>query len=330
VKKACLNFYRIIKADLIACFLFIFAIGFSSCSKKTELVFTEISSGSTRDMNSIFFLDDSMGFACGGLRYEQGEVLKTTDGGLTWKDESSPEMIKALYRITFPVKDTGFTCGYDGKIFRTVDGGNNWTLYQTPLYRPLHDIFMWNTYRGFVCGGDGFRSGCHFNTSDDGNTWNGDTSDLEFRSVIFLNDTVGLMAGYGAILRSTDAGKNWIYTNAKQDFFVSMSFVNNETGFAAGYTGSILKTNDAGQTWETLRNANSLFEPSWFFNQVIFRDANVGYIAGDGGCFLKTEDGGNHWLQVKNAPEIDFKGMALTKNGGFLCGSEGKIFHFLD
>jgi photosystem II stability/assembly factor-like uncharacterized protein len=141
---------------------------------------------------------------------------------------------------------------------------------------------------------------------------------------------VGVIAGYGTIERTTDGGETWKYTNAQQDFFVSMSFVNDETGYAVGYTGSILKTRDGGESWDRLRNANSLFESPEYFNRVIFRDENVGYIVGEHGCFMKTEDGGNQWMKVDNAPDVDWNGIALVKNGGFLCGTGGKIYRFLE
>jgi photosystem II stability/assembly factor-like uncharacterized protein len=69
-----------------------------------------------------------------------------------------------------------------------------------------------------------------------------------------------------------------------------MSFANDETGYAIGYTGSIWKTNDGGENWDRLRNLTSLYA-SMVFN-CTFSDVNVGYIAGEHGCILKTEDGG--------------------------------------
>jgi hypothetical protein len=140
---------------------------FSSCQKeKINFIFTELSSGTTDDLNNLFFLDDSTGYVCGGLRYDKGEILKTTNGGSSWINQSTTDMSKALYRIIFPTRDTGFACGYDGKIFRTFDEGNHWEYFQSNLYRPLRDLFMLNAQKGFCCGGDGFRSGCtrYFNT----------------------------------------------------------------------------------------------------------------------------------------------------------------------
>ena len=84
------------------------------------------------------------------------------------------------------------------------------------------------------------------------------------------------------------------------------------------------------QSWNRLRNSNSLFQSQWFLNRVICRDADVAYIIGEHGCFLKTEDGGDHWNRVENAPDVDLRGIALVKNGGFVCGVGGKIYRFIE
>ena len=131
-----------------------------------------MTSGITRDLNSIFFVNDSIGYVCGGARYEKGDILKTTDGGFTWVDQSSEEMIKALYNITFLNADTGFSCGYDGKIFRTLDGGNHWQYIQASYWRPIRDLFILNSETVFACGGDGFKFGYRLQSADGGTSWN--------------------------------------------------------------------------------------------------------------------------------------------------------------
>jgi len=307
--------------------LFIF---FSSCQKeKTTLSFTELTSGTSDDLNDILFLNDSIGYACGGLRYDKGDILKTVDGGFTWIDQSDSNMSKALYKLNFLSHDTGFCCGYDGKIFRTYDGGANWKYFQTNYYLPIRSMFMLNFSQGFACGGTGFKHGYQLQSGSD-DKWLVDTSDVEYRDVFFFDNLNGVMCGYGLILHTTDGGENWTYTNAKQDFFVAMSFPTNETGYAVGYTGSIWKTTDAGETWERLRNSNILFQPQWYFNAVEFRDENVGYIAGEHGCLLKTNDGGEHWNRIDNSPDVEWLGISLVSDGGFLCGTGGTIYRFLD
>ncbi len=70
-------------------------------------------------------------------------------------------------------------------------------------------------------------------------------------------------------------------------------FLDDLNGWVVGDSGTILKTTNGGQTWDTpvtpagTENIN--------LRDVIFIDQNVGYIAGEYKC-LKSTDGGGHWF----------------------------------
>lgn len=303
---------------------------FGSCKKDVvKFEFTELNSGIKNDLNSITFENDSIGYACGGIRYDHGDILKTTDGGKTWNSQDE-NLIKALYKINVASHDTIFSCGMDGKIFRTRDGGNTWDLFQSYLYRPIRDIFMVDSKTGYCCGGEGYKIGYIYHTTNGGDLWIIDTFSIEFRAIFFLNENTGYAAGYGAIFKTVDGAATWQITPATGDFFFSLYFTNDETGYAVGYEGSIIRTIDGGNSWERIRNGNELIQGTWHLNQVIFRDSQIGYIIGEDGCFFKTTDAGMHWMRVENAPDVDWKGIALVSNGGYLCGAGGKIYRFVE
>lgn len=74
----------------------------------------------------------------------------------------------------------------------------------------------------------------------------------------------------------------------------SICFATNDTVWAVGTNGTILKSTDAGVTWSKLPK-NSFYE----YNSVWFTSKDTGYIAGDGsnyGVMLKTVDGGQNWV----------------------------------
>ncbi|HUM46485.1 MAG TPA: YCF48-related protein [Chitinophagales bacterium] len=301
-----------------------------SCGKsKTEFVFSELASGVTNNLNDIHFTDDTTGYVCGGERYEEGNIRKTTDGGETWLPQGE-DLSKALNSIIFFGDDTGFSVGIDGKIFNTLNGGLNWNLHQLPRYQPMHDIFMVNEKRGFCCGGDGYKSGYIYNTTDGGENWQIDTFQHELMSLCFTSETIGYAAGYGAVFKTVNDGLSWELTGAAGDFFKSVFFTDEQTGFAVGYEGSIIKTSNAGETWENIRNGNNLLQETWHLEQIVFRNSAIGYIVGEKGCFLKTTDSGETWEAVKNAPAVNLYGICLAADGGFLCGEDGKIFRFLE
>lgn len=302
----------------------------SACRKeKIEFIFTELHSGIDNDLNSIYFTDDTTGYACGGDRYYHGDILKTLDGGKTWMAQGE-NLDKTLYQINFTAHDTGFISGFDGRIYRTYNAGASWDLYQLWFYSPMHDIMMADKNNGLCCGGDGYKTGFIYRTQDGGNVWSMDSFDLEFRSVYMTDQSTGFASGYGSIFKTSDGGVSWQHTSASGDFFHSIYFVNGETGFAVGYEGTILKTTDAGNTWDKIRNGNNLLQSTLHFNRVTFRDESNGYIIGEKGCFLKTSDGGEHWNTIKNAPDVDWNGIFLMKEGGYLCGAGGKMYRFLE
>ncbi|MGB3076869.1 MAG: YCF48-related protein [Chitinophagales bacterium] len=302
----------------------------SSCKKeKTTFVFAELNSGISHDLNDIYFVNDTTGYTCGGDRYIEGNILKTTDGGATWMPQGE-NLEKALNRINFISSDTGFIVGIDGKMYKTLDGGNTYILYQSGRYQPLHDVWMLNAHKGFCCGGDGYKTGYIYTTNDGGDSWSIDTFPQEFRSLFFTDEETGFVAGYGAIFKTIDGGVNWQFTTASGDFFQSVYFTNGQTGYVVGSEGTILKTTDGGTNWKHLRNGNNLLQETWHLEQIVFRNSTEGYIIGEKGLFLKTTNAGESWEEVENAPLINLHGISLTEDGGYLCGEGGKIYRFLE
>lgn len=67
-------------------------------------------------------------------------------------------------------------------------------------------------------------------------------------------------------------------------------FTDSNTGYAVGYNGTILKTIDAGISWQPL---NSGITTSLF--SVSFSNVNTGIACGANGVILKTNDAGLTW-----------------------------------
>jgi photosystem II stability/assembly factor-like uncharacterized protein len=74
--------------------------------------------------------------------------------------------------------------------------------------------------------------------------------------------------------------------------------------FVAGWDGSVklLKTIDAGQTWQTLAVTDD--EHGFCVNGLWMINNQVGWICGSGFGLQKTIDGGNSWTDMSNCPGI--------------------------
>ncbi len=68
-----------------------------------------------------------------------------------------------------------------------------------------------------------------------------------------------------------------------------VAFASSTTGVAVGHGGSIVRTTDAGLSWNTITSGSS--SDLW---EVDFLDANLGYAVGDN-VVLRTLDGGASW-----------------------------------
>ncbi len=82
----------------------------------------------------------------------------------------------------------------------------------------------------------------------------------------------------------------------------SVFFTDQNTGIAAGDSGKVLRTTDAGTTW----NSNTVLSPSISYKSIYFYDQNTGYIAGSiiilgtssdiEARIIKTTNGGQSWF----------------------------------
>jgi len=110
-------------------------------------------------------------------------------------------------------------------------------------------------------------------------------------------------------------------------------FIDENTGFAVGGAGTILKTTDAGMTWVS-KTSNT----RQVLNEIYFLNSLIGYAAGDDRTFLKTIDGGETWssysVEVIPEPKADIKRVYFAnESNGWIIGSftgKGWILHTSD
>jgi len=106
----------------------------------------------------------------------------------------------------------------------------------------------------------------------------------------------------------------------------SIYFINQNTGWAVGRLGTILKTTDAGEHWIE-QNSNTLNE----LKSVFFYDQTIGWCSGDMGKIYKTADGGETWTQYSAGTAARLNGVFFTSvSEGYVCGEYGTIMHSSD
>ncbi|MBN4051301.1 hypothetical protein JYU16_00645 [bacterium AH-315-M05] len=98
------------------------------------------------------------------------------------------------------------------------------------------------------------------------------------------------------LLSNINSYCQWVEkANGNVPYLTSVFFLNADTGLAVG--GSILRTFDGGETWDTVYSIGGL-------NSIHFPTINTGYVVGGYNTVLKTSDIGDTW-QIQNIPIND-------------------------
>jgi photosystem II stability/assembly factor-like uncharacterized protein len=218
-----------------------------------------------------------------------GCLRKTTDGGSNWFFMNCPECnnVDDFLKVQFLNENTGYAFG-DWRIFKSTDGGLNWSPFELYLFSILRGQFI-NPSTGWVCGSGGFakttNGGINWVQNNFTNNW---TTELYFLDI----NTGWICSRKGEIFKTTDGGINW--TQQYKDttkYFNNITFTSINTGWAIGeenvgspYNGFVLKTTNSGQTWFNQQ------VPHLHYYKIHMFNSNEGWIVGD--TLLYTTDGG--------------------------------------
>jgi len=146
------------------------------------------------------------------------------------------------------------------------------------------------------------------------------TDVIGFTDLDFIDYETGIITGKGfgdGIILKTINGSTFVpkYQAPGTDLH-TLYFVNNQTGYAAGKDGIVVKTTNYGETWTKL-NQNYQFE----ILDIIFSDVLTGWACGTYGI-IKTSDGGDHWAisyQISGSGNlrcITFSNLGTLVSGG--------------
>ncbi|MEM1322747.1 MAG: YCF48-related protein [Bacteroidota bacterium] len=265
-------------------------------------------------LKDLYFVDNQLGFAVGN----DGLILKTTDGGRNWAEQTS-NTTRDLFHIFFVDANTGFTAG-DGVLLRTTDGGQTWLdTGHTSYYRSL---FFFDALNGVASGNFGVLQF----TRDGGQTWQDSQVDenATFYDFYRMGNTLLLGGHDGLLLRSTDQGQSWTSETYRNRPFYTFDFDGQE-GIVAG-EGVVYRSQDGGQSWELLHwgieTAN--------LEEIYFANNQIGIAVGEGRpvssrSVYRTEDGGLTWEWI-NARGSDFSSVYLRPDGlGIIGREEGRF-----
>ena len=200
-----------------------------------------------------------------------GSVFKSTDSGDTWNPASSglmtnmnfrpflaiaPQASNILYVVTSQCDQSGTAC--DSRIFRSVDGGENWTeATSTPLVGIGGPLVV----------------------------------DPQDNDTLYLNSST---YGNNGVSKSIDGGRTWTTPTAYgYPVFSSHALAIDPRDPNTIYASSVglFKSTDGAQSWSVIYTTTT-------FAAIVVDPQTPGTIFGAGAGIVKSTDDGAHWAAL--------------------------------
>ena len=211
-------------------------------------------SPTSNQLVSLDFIDETTGWAVG----EYGTILKTTDGGETWRLIEIPQL-DYLTDVYFPTASVGYIVGKDGIILKSTDGGEGWFPQTIRFSNNLHRVRFRDESNGWVIG----EKGLILHTSDGGTIWEQQVSNsrehLYGLALVPDTNTVVVVGNDSTILVTNNEGQSWehrsfesLKTGNRYYRFKDVFFLNTSKGWIGGSKGTgtlLLSSNNGGQNW---------------------------------------------------------------------------------
>ena len=156
----------------------------------------------------------------------------------------------------------------------------------------LQDIHFFDEHRGIAIG----DSGTIIQSTNGGLDWSPVIAPTQedLRKMIFFDDSTGLAIGK-QLLRTTDGGNRWSILGTSLSRYLDIETLGDSTVYVSATDIGLIRSNDQGQTWDTLVPDN----PNEELGLLAFIDEQTAYATSYGiapnGSMLKTIDGGYTW-----------------------------------
>jgi len=315
-------------------------------------------SGSEAELRGISAIGANVAWASGA----KGTVLRTLDGGKTWRRLPVPDAdaldfrdIQAFDASTAIIMSAG--PGEASRMYRTKDGGATWQqLIANPDKTGFWDaIAFWDAHNGIVFGDAVNGAFTIFTTKDGGDSWQRVTDPQGLAAqkdegafaasgtcltVAGSSDAWFVTGGAAAtsrVFHSTDHGRHWhasalpIPAGASTKGGFSIGFRDGRTGFAVGgdYKETTLGTlngarsEDGGATWQA-----AAVQPVGYMSAVAaVPGAPQVFVAGGLAGSGISRDAGKSWTVLDTTP-INAVSFA-SPGAGWVVGPKGLVMKYV-
>ena len=273
------------------------------------------------DFSDVFFVSDDEGW----ISVSSGpEIYHTTDGGATFEiqETSLGTSTGAIYMID---ENEGYTGGGSGFVYRTLDGGQNWTFHGA-ISSTLTDMDFANDTTGYACG----NNGAVFSITPEGVTNLNSGLSTNLGGITSPSENKVWVCGGGTI--SYFDGTTFTFQSGPGGTYNDIFFLNQQEGWIVGNNGIIGHTENGGEAWYRQINpdpeGNSLYG-------LFFLNENEGWAIGAQGTILKTTNGGDNWVLDTEGSTLAgtkfLRGVYFTSpTNGYVVGNEKTLLKYTE
>ena len=287
-----------------------------------RLAFTSNERTCRRPLFDASFPTSDVGYLLTG----DSRVLRTADGGRSFSQRTAvPGEQGFAVGLMFRNESNGLAVTAGGNVFRTVNGGEDWTR-EFDGDSPLSDVLFRETYA--VAVGDG---GTFLVSSDGGDTWTRPASEpgaptppaQDFAKVSCTSPAICLVVTRsGALFHTTDGGRSFTDTGAREANAVD--YASAARAAAVGFGGLTQLSDNGGATFAPV---GARIEGGGSLNGVRATSTGAAYAFGDSGTLARTSDGGESWVEV-GVPTDESLGDVwfATADVGYAVDAGGALF----
>lgn len=273
---------------------------------------TILNSNSNQEIIDIEFENEQYGFAI----FRNGNCLVTSDSGKTWVLSYTVPNNILLNSISI-LNNDWFISTDNGSYLKSTNKGLTWTQYLTNNSESLRDLLFIATNKAYAVGNNGKL--LQFN----GSVWQNQNTGLGSRlNKIASSYNTNVVVGDNAVVLKLQ-NNSWSSISSPVNVNLnSVHFKDSLTGFIVGDFGFILKTIDAGNTWNVvLSGADVNFSSVYCFADSIWALAN-------GGIIYTSKNNGLSWNRFNIGVKDDLNSITYVKNKGYIVGKNGLLRTF--
>ncbi len=225
-----------------------------------------------------------------------GRIYRSADEGLTWNSVYSPYLFEDyLTCLCVTAEEVVLAGSYNGRVFRSTNGGNDWSETQFSLTSgPLRAMLAIGPNGVLLASGARI-----FYSSDGGLNWTHQNSEpvLSPLTSLAFNDQGILFAGSdgAGVYKSADTGKTCVQVTTGLGSMRVLAVHSTSSGhlFAGTVGNGLYRSTNTGEQW--IRCANGLGSLV-IYSLASDRTGNIFLGSTDG--FYRSKDDGTTWKQV--------------------------------